>query len=78
MKETLIEIFSPTTKSLSLNDIKKELNLQNISKNEEKELIKNLENLELDGKVYYDHVQNRYNTFPSNFFITTIKKITTV
>ncbi len=74
MKETLIEIFNPTTKSLSLNDIKKELNLQNISKNEEKELIKNLENLELDGKVYYDHVQNRYNTFPSNFFITTIKK----
>ncbi len=44
-------------------DIKQSLTFKNVI------LLKNLLKLELDGKIYYDFVNNCYYVFPSNFFL---------
>ena len=75
MKNELIKIFKPTPKTLTLNDIKDALGYKNITKAERQHIDKNLQKLELDGKVYYDFINNCYYIFPSNFFVSKIYKI---
>ena len=60
MKNELIKIFKPTPKTLTLNDIKDALGYKNITKAERQHIDKNLQKLELDGKVYYDFINNCY------------------
>ena len=60
MKNELIKIFKPTPKTLTLNDIKDALGYKNITKAERHHIDKNLQKLELDGKVYYDFINNCY------------------
>lgn len=76
MKKTLIEIFKPNPKSLTLNDIKNALGYKTITNVQKRHIVKNLLKLELDGKIYYDFVNNCYYVFPSNFFISKVNKIT--
>ena len=73
MKETLIKLFKPNPKSLSLNEIKDSLGFKQITDNENKEIVNKLLKMELDGKIYYDFTNNRYYVFPSNFFVSKIK-----
>ena len=75
MKNELINIFKPTAKSLTLNDIKDALGYKNITNAQKRNIVKNLLKLELDGKVYYDFMANCYYIFPSNFFVSKINKI---
>lgn len=75
MKNELIKIFKPTPKTLTLNDIKDALGYKNITKAERQHIDKNLQKLELDGKVYYDFINNCYYIFPSNFFVSKIYRI---
>ncbi len=74
MKNTLIEIFKPNPKSLTLNDIKEALGYKNITNVQKRHLVKKLLKLELDGKIYYDFVGNCYYVFPSNFFVSKVNK----
>lgn len=76
MKKTLIEIFKPNPKSLTLNDIKNALGYKTITNVQKRHIVKNLLKLELDGKIYYDFVNNCYYVFPSNFFVSKVNKIT--
>ena len=75
MKKTLIEIFKPSPKSLTLNDIKNELGYKTITNAQKRHIVKNLLKLELDGKIYYDFVNNCYYVFPSNFFVSKVNKV---
>lgn len=74
MKKTLIEIFKPNPKSLTLNDIKNALGYKTITNAQKRHIVKNLLKLELDGKIYYDFVNNCYYVFPSNFFVSKVNK----
>lgn len=68
MKKELVELFKPNPKSLTLNDIKSALGYKTITNVQKRHIVKNLLKLELDGKIYYDFVNNCYYVFPSNFF----------
>ena len=75
MKKELVELFKPNPKSLTLNDIKNALGYKTITNVQKRHIVKNLLKLELDGKIYYDFVNNCYYVFPSNFFVSKVNKI---
>ncbi len=75
MKRTLTKIFKPNAKSLTLNEIKEALGYKNITNIEKRQIVNKLLKLELDGKIYYDFVNNCYYAFPSDFFVSKVKKI---
>ena len=74
MKKELVELFKPNPKSLTLNDIKSALGYKTITNVQKRHIVKNLLKLELDGKIYYDFVNNCYYVFPSNFFVSKVNK----
>ncbi len=74
MKNILTEIFKPNPKSLTLNEIKDSLGYKKITNAQKRHIVKNLLKLELDGKIYYDFVNNCYYVFPSNFYVSKINK----
>ena len=75
MKNTLIKLFKPNPKILTLNEIKESLGYKQISNAEKRHIVKKLLKLELDGKIYYDFVNNCYYVFPSDFFVSKVNKI---
>lgn len=75
MNEILIELFKPTPQILTISEIKKALENKNVSNQELRLLERNLRSLELDGKIYYDVVNNNYCIFPSDFFVSKIKQV---
>lgn len=74
MKKELVELFKPNPKVLTLNDIKSALGYKTITNAQKRHIVKNLLKLELDGKIYYDFVNNCYYVFPSNFFVSKVNK----
>lgn len=75
MKKELVELFKPNPKSLTLNDIKNALGYKTITNVQKRHIVKNLLKLELDGKIYYDFVNNCYYVFPSNFLFQKLIKL---
>ena len=73
MREKLVELFDITPKRKKLNDIVKDIN-PTMTKTEFYNLMTDLRHLELDGKVYYDEINNSYYAFPSNFIIGKVVK----
>lgn len=69
MYEYLQNLFMPKDRNHTLEEIGKKAKIK--SKNE---LIKILQNLELDGKIYLDQKSNKCTIFPSNFFVGRIKR----
>lgn len=70
MKQELMNLFeTKETIILSFEEIKSQTKIDDI------ELRNILKQLELDGKIYYDEVQNKYYAFPSNFFVGVIAKV---
>lgn len=73
MKKKLTELFDISKEKLTISDISEKLGYRQITNNQKKYIAKLLLKLELDGKVYYDNINNYYCPFPSDFFVVKLQ-----